>query len=43
MQTRVKVMPNDTPEDLAARIQVAEKIQLIEALKSFVQNSNSNK
>ena len=35
MQTKVKVMPNDTPEDLAARVQNAEKIQLIEALKSF--------
>lgn len=42
MQTRVKVMPNDTPEDLAARVQVAEKIQLIEILKSFVQNSGPN-
>ncbi len=40
MQTRVKVMPNDTPEDLAARVQNAEKIQLIEALKSFVKNSD---
>lgn len=35
MQTKVKVMPEDTPEDLATRIQNAEKIQLIEALKSF--------
>lgn len=40
MQTSVKVMPNDTPEDLANRIQNAEKIQLIEVLKSFVQNSH---
>lgn len=39
MQTRVKVMPNDTPEDLASRVQAAEKIQLVEALKSFVQNN----
>ena len=39
MQTRVKVMPNDTPEDLSARIQIAEKIQLVEALKSFANNS----
>lgn len=39
MQTRVKVMPNDTPEDLAKRVQAAEKIQLVEALKSFVQNN----
>lgn len=40
MQTRVKVMPDDTPEDLASRVQKAEKIQLVEALKSFVQNNN---
>lgn len=39
MQTRVKVMPNDTAEDLAKRVQNAEKIQLVEALKSFVHNS----
>lgn len=39
MQTKVKVMPNDTPEDLAARVQSAEKIQLIEALKSLIKNS----
>ena len=39
MQTRVKVMPDDTPESLAARVQKAEKIQLVEALKSFVQNN----
>ena len=40
MQTRVKVMPNDTPEDLSARVQAAEKIQLIEALKNFVKESD---
>lgn len=39
MQTKVKVMPGDTPEDLAMRVQNAEKIQLIEALKSFVKNA----
>ncbi len=38
MQTVVKVLPTDTPEDLASRIQVAEKIQLIEVLKSFASN-----
>lgn len=38
VQSKVKVMPNDTPEDLAKRVQAAEKIQLVEALKSFVQN-----
>ncbi len=42
MQTRVKVMPNDTPEDLAARVQAAEKIQLIEALKNFVKEAEKN-
>lgn len=36
MQTVVKVLPTDTPEDLAARVQNAEKIQLVEVLKSFV-------
>lgn len=36
MQTVVKVLPTDTPEDLAARVQHAEKIQLVEVLKSFV-------
>lgn len=35
MQTVVKVLPTDTPEDLAARVQSAEKIQLVEVLKSF--------
>ncbi len=39
MQTRVKVLPTDTPEDLATRVQSAEKIQLVELLKSFAQNS----
>ncbi len=43
MQTRVKVMPNDTAEDLAARVQAAEKIQLVELLKSFAQEHNSKK
>ena len=35
MQTVVKVSPTDTPEDLASKVQAAEKIQLIEVLKSF--------
>lgn len=43
MQTRVKVMPNDTAEDLATKIQSAEKIQLIEVLKSFVEHAHSTK
>lgn len=43
MQTKVKVMPNDTAEDLASRVQAAEKIQLIEVLKSFSEEHNSKK
>lgn len=35
MQSVVKVMKTDTPEELAARVQAAEKIQLVEVLKSF--------
>lgn len=42
MQTRVKVLPTDTPEDLAARVQSAEKIQLVELLKSFAQNNSKH-
>lgn len=42
MQTVVKVLPTDSPEDLAAKVQEAEKIQLIEVLKSFVANKNKN-
>ena len=38
MQTVVKVLPDDTPETLAARVQAAEKVQLVEALKSFASN-----
>lgn len=41
MQTKVKVMPDDTPEDLSARVQSAEKIQLVKALKEFVSKSKS--
>ncbi len=43
MQTKVKVMPDDTAEDLASRVQAAEKIQLIEVLKSFSEEHNSKK
>ena len=35
MQTVVKVLPSDTAEDLAARVQAAEKIQLVGVLQSF--------
>lgn len=34
-QTVVDVLPDDTPEDLCARVQAAEKIQLINVLKKF--------
>lgn len=34
-QTVVDVLPDDTPEDLCARVQAAEKIQLIDVLKNF--------
>lgn len=35
-QTKVKVEPDDTPETLAAKVQKAEKIQLVEVLQEFV-------
>ena len=38
MQTVVKVLPDDTPETLASRVQTAEKIQLVEVLKNFASN-----
>ena len=34
-QTVVDVYPEDTPEDVCARVQAAEKIQLIDVLKQF--------
>ena len=34
-QTKVKVFKKDTPEDVSARVQKAEKIQLIKVLKDF--------
>lgn len=34
-QTVVDVFPDDTPEDLATRVQRAEKVQLINVLKEF--------
>ena len=34
-QTKVKVYKKDTPEDVSARVQKAEKIQLIKVLKDF--------
>ena len=34
-QTKVKVLKKDTPEDVSAKVQKAEKIQLIKVLKKF--------
>ena len=34
-QTKVEILPSDTPETLSQKVQKAEKIQLIEALKEF--------
>ena len=34
-QTKVKVEPTDTAEDLSKKVQAAEKIQLVEVLKEF--------
>ena len=34
-QTKVRVYKKDTPEDVSARVQKAEKIQLINVLKDF--------
>lgn len=35
-QTKVEVLPSDTPESVSQKVQAAEKVQLIEALKRFV-------
>ena len=35
-QTKVKLDRNETPESLSAKVQAAEKIQLIEVLKEFI-------
>ena len=34
-QTRVEILPEDTPDTVSAKVQTAEKIQLIEVLKDF--------
>ena len=34
-QTKVKVFKKDTPEDVSARVQKEEKIQLVNSLKDF--------
>ncbi len=36
-QTKVEVLPCDTPESLSQKVQTAEKIQLINVLNQFVQ------
>ena len=37
-QTKVEVLPSDTPETLSQKVQSAEKIQLIQVLKRFLSN-----
>ena len=34
-KTKVKILENDTPEDVSKKVQAAEKIQLVNALKDF--------
>ena len=40
-QTKVEILPSDTPETLSQKVQKVEKIQLIEALKEFVANKKA--
>ena len=35
-QTKVKINPNDTPDDVAKKVQAVEKIQLIETLQELI-------
>lgn len=35
-QTKVAILPTDTPENVSSKVQAAEKIQLIEVLNDFV-------
>ena len=42
-QTKVDVLPEDTAESLSAKVQAAEKIQLIEVLKDFVDDQIEKK
>ncbi len=39
-QTKVKLSNNETPESLAKKVQDAEKIQLINVLKDFINSKN---
>lgn len=41
-QTKVKVEPTDTAETLSAKVQKAEKIQLVEALQEFANAKNKS-
>jgi phosphoribosylglycinamide formyltransferase-1 len=38
-QTTIEVLPTDTAEDVSAKVQRKEKIQLVNALKNFSQGS----
>lgn len=38
-QTKVEVFDSDTPESLSAKVQIAEKIQLIEVLNEFIKKT----
>ena len=37
-QTKVKLEENETPESLSTKVQTAEKIQLVNVLKNFINN-----
>ncbi len=41
-QTIVKVLPEDTAEDVSAKVQAVEKIQLVEALQEFSKEKNNS-
>ena len=41
-QTIVKVLPEDTAEDVCAKVQAVEKIQLVEALQEFSKEKNNS-
>ncbi len=41
-QTKVDILPSDTPETLSQKVQKVEKIQLIDVLKEFVTNKKAD-
>lgn len=41
-QTKVKLEEHETPESLSAKVQAAEKIQLIKVLKDFIKKGNNS-